>query len=285
MAIRFLAPWLKSKKRTRRPQVFEGLTKSLFQGEEPGTYTLQFKDQIESPDYVLHPFPGKGAMANRFSELLMKRLEEVRVSTHFLRSVNMYEQVVKSLEMLPFRVVIHNKVVGDLALRLGIPEFSELERPIIEFHMKLRHDRDKVITAMHLDALNWVRQYEIDYLYFIAGRINDNLVGQFQGVGLRLLNVNLEFGRHYMPNGLEETLLLLADDLAPENFLVQDIATGNILTIFEQNDGQVTVNTANYLEIARRFGMVPLSASEGGQEETLMFSEFKERVENGDVSK
>jgi phosphoribosylaminoimidazole-succinocarboxamide synthase len=285
MAIRFLAPWLKSKKRTRRPQVFEGLTKSLFQGEEPGTYTLQFKDQIESPDYVLHSFPGKGAMANRFSELLMKRLEEVRVSTHFLRSVNMCEQVVKSLEMLPFRVVIHNKVVGNLALRLGIPEFSELERPIIEFHMKLRHDRDKVITAMHLDALNWVRQYEIDYLYFIAGRINDNLVGQFQGVGLRLLNVNLEFGRHYVPNGGEETLLLLADDLAPENFLVQDIATGNILTIFEQNNGQFTVNNVNYLEIARRFGMVPLSTSEAGQEETLMFSEFKERLENGDVSK
>lgn len=285
MAIRFLAPWLKSKKRTRRPQVFEGLTKSLYQGEEPGTYTLQFKDQIESPDYVLHPFPGKGAIANRFSELLMKRLEEVRISTHFFKSVNMCEQVVKSLEMLPFRVVIHNKMVGDLALRLGIPEFSELERPIIEFHMKLRHDRDKVITAMHLDALNWVRQYEIDYLYFIAGRINDNLVGQFQSVGLRLLNVNLEFGRHYMPNVMEETLLLLADDLAPENFLVQDIATGNILTIFEQNDGQFTLNTVNYLEIARRFGMLPLSTSEAAQEEALMFSEFKERLENGDVSK
>ncbi len=283
MAIRFLAPWLKSKKRTRRPQVFEGLTKSLFQGEEPGTYILQFKDQIESPDYTLHSFPGKGAMANRFSELLMRRLEEVRISTHFLKSVNMCEQIVKSLEMLPFRIVIHNKIVGNLALRLGIQEFSELERPIIEFHMKLRHTQDKIVTAMHLDALNWVRQYEIDYLYFIAGRINDNLVGQFQSVGLRLLNVSLEFGRHY-PNVMEETLLLLADDLAPENFLVQDIKTGNILTIFEQDDGQFKINTANYLEIAKRFGMIPLSSSQSEQEETLMFSEFKERLENGDAS-
>lgn len=285
MAIRFLAPWLKSKKKTRRPQVFEGRTKSLFQGEEPGTYILQFKDQIESPDFVLHPFPGKGAMANQFSELLMKRLEEGRVSTHFLKPLNMCEQLVKSLEMLPFRVVIHNKIVGDLALRLGIQEFSELERPIIEFHMKLRHDQDKVITAMHLDALNWARQYEIDYLYFIAGRINDNLVGQFQSVGLRLLSVSLEFGRHYVPNVMDETLLLLADDLAPENFLVQDIATGNILTIFEQDGIQFKVNKDNYLEITKRFGLLSLSTSEAGQEGTLPFLEFKERLENGNAGK
>lgn len=280
MAIRFLAPWFNGKKKTRRPQIFDGLTKVLFQGEDPSTHILHFKDQLEAPDFVLHSFPGKGAMANRFSELLMQRLEEVHVSTHFLKRLNMAEQLVKPLEMLPFRVVIHNKVVGDLAQRLGIDEFSELERPIIEFHMKVRHQKDKIITAMHLDALNWVRQYEIDYLYFVAGRVNDNLLGQFQSLGLRLLSFSVEFGRLYSPHLSEETLLLLADDLAPENFLVQEIATGKILNIFDENEAGWSLNQANYLEITKRFGLIPLVVENKGQEEfdkTLCFSSFKEK--------
>lgn len=280
MAIRFLAPWFNNKKKTRRPQIFEGLTKSLFQGEDPSTHILQFKDQVELPNYTLEPFPGKGAMANRFSELLMKRLEEVHISTHFIKRLNMSEQLVKPLEMLPFRVVIHNRVVGDLAARLGIAEFSELERPIIEFHMKLRHQKDKIITAMHLDALNWVRQYEIDYLYFVAGRVNDNLLGQFQGLGLRLLSFSVEFGRLYAPHLNEETLLLLADDLAPENFLVQDTTTGNILHIFEEKENGFILNQKNYLDITKRFGLIPPSVLKQGQEEfdqTLCFTSFKEK--------
>lgn len=287
MAISFLSPWFDSKKKIRRPQIFEGMTKNLFQGEDPGTYVLHFKDFIESKDYEIHSFPGRGVIANRFSEMMMLRLEDTHVATHFVKNLNMSEQLIKSIEMLPFRVVVHNQAIGDFAARLGIEEFSILERPIIEFQMKLRHQKDKIITAMHLDALNWARQYEIDYLYFIAGRVNDNLLGQFQSLGLRLLSFSLEFGRQYRSHGAEDTLILLADELSPENFLVQDVATKAILNIFDEDETGFTLNIKNYLEIAKRFGIIPSSVSEQEQEtsKSLWVSKLKERLENGNASK
>lgn len=287
MAISFLSPWFDSKKKIRRPQIFEGLTKNLFQGDEPGTYVFHFKDCIESKDYELHPFPGRGAIANRFSELIMTRLEDVHVPTHFIKNLNMTEQLIKSIEMLPFRVVVHNQAVGDFAMRLGIDEFSILERPVIEFQIKLRHQKDKIITAMHLDALNWARQYEIDYLYFIAGRINDNLLGQFQSLGLRLLSFSLEFGRQYRSHSAEDTLIILADELSPENFLVQDMATKDILNIFDEDEDGFTLNIGHYLEIAKRFGIIPSSPPGDEQEgpKTVWLSKLKERLEDGNASK
>ncbi|WP_052046007.1 phosphoribosylaminoimidazolesuccinocarboxamide synthase [Candidatus Paracaedibacter symbiosus] len=286
MAIRFLSPWLDHKKKSRRPQIFEGVTKKLFQGADPGTYVLNFKDYIESKDYKIHPFPGKGAMANKFSETMMSRFEEVHVATHFIKRLNMSEQAVKAVEMLPFRVVTHNQAVGDFAARLGIEEFSIMERPVIELHMKLRHQKDKIVTAMHLDALNWVRQHEIDYLYFIVGRINDNLLGQFQGVGLKLLSFSLEFGRDYRANMLEESLILVADELSPENLLVQDVETGKVLTIFEEDETGFTLNIANYLEIAKRFGVIPTASEvEETPSKVSWLLMMKERLENGNASK
>lgn len=286
MTISFLSPWFDNKKKVRRPQIFEGITKNLFQGEAPGTYVLHFKDQIESKDFDIHSFPGRGAIANRFSEIIMKRLEDIHIATHFIRNLNMTEQLVKSVEMFPFRMVIHNQAVGDFAMRLGIEEFIDLERPVIEFQMKLRHQKDKIITAMHLDALNWARQYEIDYLYFCAGRINDNLLGQFQSLGLQLLSFSLEFGRQYRSHSPEDTLILLADELSPENFLVQDTASKTIFNIFEEDETGVTLNMENYLEIAKRFGSIPspLSGQEDKTPETAWISKFKERFKNGNAS-
>ena len=284
MSIRVLFPWFDHKKKRQRSQIFEGTTKNLFQGETPGTYVLHFKDQIESKNFDVYSFPGRGAIANRFSEILMKRLEAIHISTHFIKNLNMREQLIKSIEMFPFRVVVHNQAVGDFATRLGIKEFSELERPVVELQMKLRHQKDRIITAMHLDALKWANQDEIDYFYFCAGRINDNLLGQFQSLGLDLLNFSLEFGRQYLFPSQEDPLILLADELSPENFLVQDMASKNILTIFQEDETGVTLNMENYLELAKRFGVIPSSAEESEIPKTPWISKFKERFTNGHVS-
>lgn len=272
MAIRFLSPWFKNKKQKRRPQIFDGMTKNLFEGDEFGNYILQFKDQIESEDFQIHPFPGKGAIANRFSELIMQRLEDAQVQTHLIKRLNMTEQLIKPVEPFPFTVSTHNIASGTFASRLGLADLSALSRPVVEFNIKLRHDESRTIAGIHIDALNWARQHEMDYLYFIIGRVNDLLIGQFQALGLRLLNFTVEFGRHYKANAPEDTLILLSDELSPECVTVQDIESGDVLNLFIKNDINYTLNISNYLEIAKRFKAIPPEASsDTGSGATISF--------------
>lgn len=280
MAIRFFAPWWTDQKKPRRYPLFEGGTKNIFPGEDGSTHILQFKDQIEAPDQRIHPFPGKGGMANRFSEAFMSRLEELQIPTHFIKRLNMTEQLVTALEMLPFRVVVYNKVIGNLSTRLGIPPLTELERPIIEFHLKNREAHESIITAMHVDALNWCAQHEIDYLYFIAGRINDNFMGQCQALGLNLLRFSVDFGRFYPEEEKNEALLFVADQLAPENFLVQDKNIHHLFPCFEETANGPMLHMENYREVTHRFGLLPAIKESAGfslPSTAVYFADYKEK--------
>lgn len=271
MAISFLSPWLKGRKQQRRRQIFDGVTKSLFESDESGNYILHFKDQIESKDFEIHSFPGKGSIANRFSELMMQRLEEAQVATHFIRRLNMSEQLVKPVETFPFTVSTHNVATGTFASRLGLTDLSILSRPVVEFNVKLRHNESKTIAGIHIDALNWTRQHEVDYIYFVIGRINDLLIGQLQALGLRLLNFTVEFGRHYNSSSQEDNLIILSDELSPECFTVQDIITNKIIHLFTKKDQGYILDIPNYLAITQRFGLIPEISKDFSSFETISF--------------
>src|SRR5215469_7218045 len=121
----------------RRKQIYEGKAKVLFEGPEPGTLVQYFKDDATAfNNQKKGTITGKGVLNNRISEFLMTKLNEIGVPTHFVRRLNMREQLVREVEIIPIEVVIRNVAAGSFAKRLGLAEGTALPRSIVEYYYK-----------------------------------------------------------------------------------------------------------------------------------------------------
>ncbi|HXV23709.1 MAG TPA: phosphoribosylaminoimidazolesuccinocarboxamide synthase, partial [Alphaproteobacteria bacterium] len=196
---------------SRRRRIYEGKAKVLFEGPEPGTLVQYFKDDATAfNNQKKGVITGKGVLNNRISEYLMTRLTEAGIPTHFLRRLNMREQLVREVEIIPLEVVVRNVAAGSLATRFGLTEGTPLPRSIVEFYYKNDELGDPMVSEEHITAFGWATTQEIDEILNLALRINDFLSGLFLGVGLRLVDFKVEFGRLWEG---EEMRIVLADEI------------------------------------------------------------------------
>ncbi|MBP2292438.1 MULTISPECIES: phosphoribosylaminoimidazolesuccinocarboxamide synthase [Azospirillum] len=242
---------------TRRRRIYEGKAKVLFEGPEPGTLVQYFKDDATAfNNQKKGIITGKGVLNNRISEYLMSRLSEIGVPTHFVRRLNMREQLVREVEIIPIELVVRNVAAGSLSKRFGIPEGTPLPRSIIEYYYKSDELNDPMVTEEHITAFGWAAPQDLDDMVALSLRVNDYLSGLFLGIGLRLVDFKLEFGRLWEN---EEMRIVLADEISPDNCRLWDIKTNEKLDKdrFRQDLGKVE---EAYQEVARRLGILP----EGG---------------------
>ena len=244
---------------TRRRRIYEGKAKILFEGPEPGTLVQYFKDDAtafnaKKKDVI----SGKGVLNNRISEYLMIKLMEIGVPTHFVRRLNMREQLVHEVEIIPIEVVVRNTAAGSFSERFGVAEGTPLPRSIVEYYYKSDELNDPMISEEHITAFGWAAPQDLDDMMALALRVNDYLSGLFLGVGLKLVDFKLEFGRLYDEHG--EMRIVLADEISPDNCRLWDIRTNNRLDKdrFRRDLGEVA---EAYQEVARRLGILPETAA------------------------
>jgi len=121
----------------RRKKIYEGKAKILYEGPEPGTIVQYFKDDATAFNAEKKAtIDGKGVLNNRLSEFFMNGLGQVGVPTHFLKRLNMREQLVRQVEIIPLEVIVRNFAAGSMTKRMGIEEGTRLPRPIVEFSYK-----------------------------------------------------------------------------------------------------------------------------------------------------
>jgi len=241
---------------TRRKQIYEGKAKVLFEGPEPGTIVQYFKDDATAfNNQKRGTITGKGVLNNRISEFLMMRIAEIGVPTHFMRRLNMREQLVRAVEIIPLEVVVRNVVAGSLAKRLGMEEGTPLARSIVEYYFKNDALGDPMVSEEHITAFSWASTHELDEIMQMALRVNDFLSGLFVGIGIRLVDFKLEFGRLYDKG---EPRIVLADEISPDNCRLWDSKTNEKLDKdrFRRDLGRVE---EAYQEVARRLGILPES--------------------------
>ncbi|MCC7271909.1 MAG: phosphoribosylaminoimidazolesuccinocarboxamide synthase [Alphaproteobacteria bacterium] len=237
---------------SRRRQIYEGKAKVLFEGPEPGTIIQYFKDDASAfNNQKKGTITGKGVLNNRISEYLMLRLGEVGVPTHFVRRLNMREQLVREVEIIPIEVVVRNVAAGSLAKRLGIKEGTPLPRSIVEYYYKNDELSNPIVSEEHITAFGWAATQDLDDMMALALRVNDFLTGLFLGIGIRLIDFKLEFGRLY--NG-DDMQIVIADEISPDNCRLWDFKTNEKMDKdrFRQDLGNVE---AGYQEVARRLGI------------------------------
>jgi phosphoribosylaminoimidazole-succinocarboxamide synthase len=182
----------------------------------------------------------------------MLRLADIGIPTHFVRRLNMREQLVKQVQIIPIEVVIRNVVAGSLAKRFGLEEGAPLPRSIVEYYYKKDELGDPMVSEEHVTAFGWASTQDLDDIMQLSLRVNDFLTGLFLGIGIRLIDFKLEFGRLYEG---EEMRIVLADEISPDNCRLWDLKTNEKLDKdrFRRDLGKVE---EAYQEVARRLGIL-----------------------------
>ena len=238
---------------TRRTRIYEGKAKILYEGPEPGTLVVHYKDDATAFNAQKKAvIDGKGVINNRISELVFTRLNELGIPTHFIRRLNMREQLIREVEIIPLEVVVRNVAAGSMSTRLGIEEGTILPRSIIEFCYKNDELGDPLVSEEHITAFGWASPQEIDDIMALSIRINDFLTGLFMGIGIRLVDFKIEFGRHYEGDMVRT---ILADEISPDSCRLWDMKTNEKMDKdrFRRDLGGLM---EAYQEVARRLGIM-----------------------------
>ena len=247
----------------RRRRIYEGKAKVLFEGPEPGTLIQHFKDDATAFNAKKHEvIDGKGVLNNRISEFVFQHLNDIGVPTHFIRRLNMREQLIREVEIIPLEVVVRNVAAGSLSKRLGIEEGTQLPRTIIEYYYKDDALGDPMIADEHIACFGWASQEEMNDIADMAIRVNDFMCGMFAAIGIRLIDFKLEFGRVW--DG-DYARIILADEISPDGCRLWDMKSNEKLDKdrFRLDLGNVA---EAYQEIARRLGLLP----EGDDESSVL---------------
>jgi phosphoribosylaminoimidazole-succinocarboxamide synthase len=238
---------------SRRRRIYEGKAKVLYEGPEPGTLIQHFKDDATAFNAKKHEvIDGKGVLNNRISEYLFTHLNSIGVPTHFIKRLNMREQLIREVEIIPLEVVVRNVAAGSLATRLGLEEGMQLPRSIIEFYYKNDALNDPMVSEEHVTAFGWATPQEIDDIMALAIRVNDFLSGLFLGVGIRLVDFKMETGRLFEG---EMMRIVVADEISPDSCRLWDIKSNDKMDKdrFRKDMGGLI---EAYSEVARRLGIM-----------------------------
>ena len=234
--------------------IYEGKAKKLFEGPEPGTLIQHFKDDATAFNNKKRgTIEGKGVINNKITEFLMSRLNEMGIPTHFIRGLNMREQLVRAVDIIPLEIIVRNYAAGSFAERFGAFEGEPLGSPLIEFCLKDDRLGDPFISEDHVYAFGLAEPEEIEEIRHYALRVNDFVSGLFYGVGIRLIDLKLEFGRFFEGDMVQ---VMLADEISPDTCRLWDITTNDKMDKdrFRRDLGKAE---EAYREVARRLGVLP----------------------------
>ncbi len=246
----------------RRKKIYEGKAKILYEGPEPGTFIQYFKDDATAFNAQKKAtIEGKGVLNNRLSEFFMQGLTNIGVPNHFIRRLNMREQLIRQVEIIPLEVIVRNFAAGSISKRLGMEEGTALPRPIVEYSYKNDALGDPMVSEEYIVAFGWASQQDLDDIVSLALRVNDFLSGVFYGVGIKLVDFKIEIGRIWDGDFMR---LIVADEISPDSCRLWDVKTGQKLDkdVFRRDLGSLT---DAYSEVARRLGVLPTAATHLGK--------------------
>ena len=234
-------------------KLYEGKAKILYAGPEKGTAIQHFKDHATAFNNQKKSIvEGKGILNNRISEHILSNLNQVGIETHLIKRINMREQLVKLVEIIPIEFVVRNVATGSLTKRLGIEDGTVLDRPLIEFCYKNDNLNDPIIAREHINVFGWASDKELDWITKQCFRINDFMQGMFRGIGIKLIDFKLEFGRL---NQNEKKRIILADEISPDTCRLWDATSDKKLDKdrFRKDLGNLL---EAYQEVARRLNIL-----------------------------
>ena len=236
-------------------KLYEGKAKIIYDTNEKDLVIQHFKDDATAFNALKKAnIEGKGVLNNRISEYLLNSLGQCGIQTHLVKRLNMREQLIKKAEIIPVEFIVRNIVTGSLGKRLSISDGTVLEKPLLEYYLKNDELGDPIITKEHIYAFEWATEKEINKIDKMSLRINDILQGLFRGVGIKLVDFKIEYGRVWDKNK-ETNEIILVDEISPDTCRLWDIKTEKKLDKdrFRKDLGNLL---EAYQEVARRLNIL-----------------------------
>jgi len=237
-------------------KLYEGKAKIIYETNEKGLVIQHFKDDATAfNNQKKANIEGKGVLNNRISEHILSSLGQCGIKTHLVKRLNMREQLVKKVEIIPVEFIVRNIATGSLTKRLGISDGTLLNKPLLEYCLKDDGLGDPLISKEHIFAFDWASEKEISEIDKTTYRINDLLQGMFRGIGIKLVDFKLEYGRIWNEDK-EELEIVLADEFSPDTCRLWDTKSEKKLDKdrFRKDLGNIV---QAYQEVARRLGIMP----------------------------
>ena len=234
-------------------KLHEGKAKILYEGPEKGTAIQHFKDDATAfNNQKKSTVEGKGVLNNRISEHILNNINQIGIPTHLIKRLNMREQLIKLAEIIPIEFIVRNIATGSLSKRLGIPDGTVLSKPLLEYCYKNDDLGDPIVAKEHIYEFNWMTAAELELIDSYTLRINDFMQGMFRGVGIKLVDFKLEFGKI---NEEGKKKIILADEISPDTCRLWDIVSEKKLDKdrFRKDLGNII---QAYQEVARRLGIM-----------------------------
>ena len=206
----------------KRECVFRGNEKQVFATSDPHMVIFRYTDVTVAYNNIKRArFQGKGALDNRISALLLDYLNENGVETHYVETLAPDEQLCRKIEIIPLQVVVHNRIAGSLALRLGVEDGFRPANTIVDLRYNNDELEDPFINRDHAVALGLATYQELDWMYNVARRVNELLVPLFHKAGIELVDMKIEFGR-----ASDTGTIIISDEISPDTCRLWDEATG-----------------------------------------------------------
>ena len=206
----------------KKELLYEGKAKKIYATDDPSLVIAEFKDDLTAFNGEKKSSEsGKGALNNKISTELFKYLSNKGIPTHFVDMLDENHMVMKKCEVILIEVIVRNIATGSLSRNLGIEDGKVLPFALVEFDYKNDELGDPKLNDQHCLILELVKdQSELEYIRYMARRINDILKEFYKERGLVLVDFKLEFGKDMNGN------IILIDELSPDNFRLWDAKTG-----------------------------------------------------------
>tara|TARA_B110000259_G_scaffold49865_1_gene58524 strand:- start:948 stop:1730 length:783 start_codon:yes stop_codon:yes gene_type:complete len=234
-------------------KLYEGKAKIIYATSDKNIVIQYFKDDATAFNNLKKStIEGKGVLNNRISEHILTNLSQIGIKNHLIKRLNMREQVIKYVEIIPIEFIIRNVATGSITKRLGVEDGTVLKHPLLEYCLKDDKLGDPLIAEEHILVFNWATKQELEKVKKMILRINDFMIGMFRGVGIKLIDFKLEFGR-LKTNG--KTEVILADEISPDTCRLWDSITEKKLDKdrFRKDLGDLI---PAYTEVAKRLGIL-----------------------------
>ena len=126
---------------------------------------------------------------------------------------------------------------------------------MLEYYYKNDELSDPIISKEHIYSFEWAKKSEIETIDQMTIRINDILQGIFRGIGIKLVDFKIEYGRVWNKEK-EINEIVLADEISPDTCRLWDIKTEKKLDKdrFRKDLGNII---EAYQEVARRLNIMP----------------------------
>ncbi|RLA66977.1 MAG: phosphoribosylaminoimidazolesuccinocarboxamide synthase [Epsilonproteobacteria bacterium] len=205
--------------------LYEGKAKKIWKTDDQNLLISEFKDSLTAFNGEKKSSEeGKGALNNEISTELFKYLEQKGIPTHYVSTIDSNNMLHKKAEVIYIEVIVRNIATGSLSKNLGIADKTVLPFTLVELDYKNDELGDPKLNDQHCLILNLVNDTaELDYIRYMARRINSILVDFYLDLNITVVDFKLEFGRDKDGN------IILIDELSPDNFRLWDVKTGDKL--------------------------------------------------------